>query len=1039
MKAFLKYGAIGLVAVAALVLAFVVWGYMPVPPFEPVAYEAETPVHWPTDGWRHSTPEEQGMSSETLVAMMAFYEQSRVEDPELYIDSMTIVRNGHIVAEFYPNPLYPRGEMHVIHSATKSIVSALVGIAVDRGHIPSVDVPVVDLFPDRQIQNLDDRKRRMTIRDLLSMETGLHSRDSYLYAHEGLFQMQHASDWLQFALDLPMAAEPGERFDYSNISTFLLSTIIMKTTGSDTLEFANEHLFRPLGIEDVKWEWNSEGQPVAWARMWLEPDDMAKIGLLYLQQGRWDGEQVIPADWVRQSLTPSAYPPNAVDVLDADMSKNQEASSRNWVGQRFFRPFADGYGYQWWLDRDGYYAALGNGGQYIMVAPEENLVFVVTSKSRGLAQFMPATLFLDFVVPSVRSDAPLAADEAALADLQALASPPAPVERVSAVPDLPAIATQISGATYAMETNPFNTDDIRFVFDPEKNHAELSYTARETWKVDYEIGLDGVRRFTKTNDSVFAAVGRWTSATTFSIDVEIVGYSTFDRWEFTFEGDTIRVTEFSIAGDYSYGGRARYGEVGRAPQPGHSRTSSLNTPVHAFGPAQASSGSDTDSEDEPAGVSFLPSVSQGDSPQRELGGELLATEAILSRMVGEGPRRPRIENPASQLMEEEPPSGPQHTPDLRDRALPVRNVMDDPEVEDRVERLILGVDGRDISDAQLDSIGHETGKPTTRFLHHVRVEVDGSYVRCAELGEDDLGADTSTAADLEHVAPIDRSAQPAEERCLMSTLPTGANRIVHQDLLDSVQLHPPTSFAVLGGWARGHRATRTRVLQLDDPPFSSGVHHLAHGAACRRHCIRQAAAGWPGRDVASDFMSRRELSGAGSGLAIAPGRALPTPPDGDTIRRSRASHEEAHPDPRHRTRSGLSRLRRCLLRADRAGRGRRSPHDRRSWGGIPDSPLGCGPCRSAVARRAIPGPALARAAAGEPAGRTRAGWLDSMPSRSRDPRRCDASGADARLHPEVPPRCGRRPDPDPREGTRHVRPGLRQAGPHPSRPLLAAR
>ena len=206
--------------------AFVMWGYMPVPTFEPVVYERKTPDYWPTKRWQYSTPEEQGMSSETLVEMMAFYEESRTEDDGLYIDSMTVIRNGYIVADFYNNPLYPRDEVHVLHSVAKSIVSALVGITIDKRYIESVDVPILEILADRVIENVDERKRAMTIRDLLSMETGLHSRDSYIYQYEGLFEMQHTDDWLQYALDLPMAAEPGERFDYSNISTFLLSAIV---------------------------------------------------------------------------------------------------------------------------------------------------------------------------------------------------------------------------------------------------------------------------------------------------------------------------------------------------------------------------------------------------------------------------------------------------------------------------------------------------------------------------------------------------------------------------------------------------------------------------------------------------------------------------------------------------------------------------------------------------------------------------------------------------------------------------------------------
>ena len=531
MKTLLKGLLILTGLLAALIAALVVWAYMPVAKFEPVAYEPTEPDYWPTEGWRRATPEERGMSSETLVDTMAFYEESRKQDDELYIESMTVVRDGYIVADFYTNPLYPRDELHVMHSATKSIVSALVGIAIDRGHIESVDALVVEIFSNREIKNLDERTQAMTIRDLLSMETGLHSRDSYIYQYEGLFEMQRTDDWLQYALDLRMAAQPGERFDYSNISTFLLSAVLMEATGVETLEFARRTLFAPLGIEDIIWEWNSEGYPMAWARMWLKPNDMAKIGLLYLQQGEWEGEQIIPADWVRESLTPFAYQKNAVAILNADMSRDGEASTRNWVAQRFFRPFADGYGYQWWLHRDGHYSAVGTSGQFIVVAPEQNLIFVVTAKSSGLAQFFPASLFFDFVLPAIESDEPLPANRTALAELAALAGPPEYSREPTEVPALPPIATAVSGVTYVMEANPFNTNNLRFVFDAEKDFAELSYTARESWKIDCKIGLDGVHRFAESKPSRVAAVGEWISPNTFHVETEILGYSSFDTWE----------------------------------------------------------------------------------------------------------------------------------------------------------------------------------------------------------------------------------------------------------------------------------------------------------------------------------------------------------------------------------------------------------------------------------------------------------------------------------------------------------------------------
>lgn len=180
------------------------------------------------------------------------------------------------------------------------------------------------------------------------------------------------------------------------------------------------------------------------------------------------------------SVTPHAYPKNAVNILNADFSKNSKESNENFFSSRFFRPFSDGDGYQWWLDRDGSYTALGTGGQYLMVSPEHDLVFVVTSKSRGLGQFFPAKLFHDHVLPSVQSEQPLPGDEVAQVRLIDLVGPPDDPKPAKPVPALPAIASAVSGVTYVLEDNPFNTDLLHFSFQSGQDHAQVSYTARES-------------------------------------------------------------------------------------------------------------------------------------------------------------------------------------------------------------------------------------------------------------------------------------------------------------------------------------------------------------------------------------------------------------------------------------------------------------------------------------------------------------------------------------------------------------------------------
>jgi CubicO group peptidase (beta-lactamase class C family) len=358
------------------------------------ATPAADPDHrapWPTGGWPTSTPEEQGVDSELLAQMLA-----TIQEQDHALDSVTIARHGYLIldATVYP---FPPGAKHAIHSCTKSIVSALAGIAVDQGYI-GVNQSVLDLFPGREVAHLDPEKETMTLEHLLTMTTGWECRDSYLYRWRGLEQMAQADDWVQFMLDLPMAEEPGTHFEYCNGASFLLSAIIQEATGMSALDFAEEHLFGPLGISDVEWPSNPQGISIGWGRLRMKPHDMAKIGYLYLNEGLWDGEQIVPLEWVQ-----------------ASRRKHTPATLQ------------DGYGYQWWIDDDGYYMALGYAGQFIFVLPEEDMVVVFASDLEERDFYVPQELLTGFVLPAVRSSTPLPENRDGVAllrsQIEALARP----------------------------------------------------------------------------------------------------------------------------------------------------------------------------------------------------------------------------------------------------------------------------------------------------------------------------------------------------------------------------------------------------------------------------------------------------------------------------------------------------------------------------------------------------------------------------------------------------------------------------------------
>ena len=223
------------------------------------------------------------------------------------------------------------------------------------------------------------------------MTSGLACRDSYLYRWKGLIEMRASSDWAQHVLDLPMAEAPGERFEYGNGVSYLLSVIIQNTTGMRTLAFARQHLFEPLGIKDVGWDTSPQGVDIGWGEMRLRPHDMARFGWLYLNQGRWGDRQIVPQAWVA-------------------------ASTRGHIDATFF----DRYGYQWWVDDSGYYAAVGFKGQRIFVVPEKNMVVVFTGDLTGKESLAAHKLLEAFIIPAASSIKALpsnAKDHARLAQL----------------------------------------------------------------------------------------------------------------------------------------------------------------------------------------------------------------------------------------------------------------------------------------------------------------------------------------------------------------------------------------------------------------------------------------------------------------------------------------------------------------------------------------------------------------------------------------------------------------------------------------------
>jgi CubicO group peptidase (beta-lactamase class C family) len=329
----------------------------------------------PAEGWQSTTPEEQGMRSQNLADMMEVIRKNRYS-----IDSVLIIRNGYLVLDAYFYP-FSKGQMHPIHSCTKSIMSGLIGIAIKKGFIKDVNQPLTEFFSQKKIANMNAFKRSITLEHLLMMASGFDCQDSYFYDWKGIFEMKKSGDWAQYVLDLPMAGPPGKNFEYCNGVSYLLSAIIQNSTKMKTMDFAQKHLFNPLGISEIEWESSPQGIDIGYAGMWLIPHDMAKIGWLFLNRGKWGQTQILPASWI-------------------------EVSTRGHIEAN---P-GDYYGYHWWVNDDGSYAAIGYKGQFIFVVPEINTVVVFTGDLAGGTFFIPMELMADYVIPSVTSSKSLPID-----------------------------------------------------------------------------------------------------------------------------------------------------------------------------------------------------------------------------------------------------------------------------------------------------------------------------------------------------------------------------------------------------------------------------------------------------------------------------------------------------------------------------------------------------------------------------------------------------------------------------------------------------
>tara|TARA_R110002020_G_scaffold108281_2_gene251057 strand:- start:38355 stop:39962 length:1608 start_codon:yes stop_codon:yes gene_type:complete len=318
-----------------------------------------------------STPEEQGISSETIINLI-----NEIEKSEIQFHSLMIVHNGYVVAEGWWYP-YAADLKHQLYSLSKSFTSTAVGLAVKEGLL-TVEDQVISFFPDDQPEEISDYLRSMKVKHLLTMSVG-HSEDT-----TGQLRNDPDGNWVKKFLSLPIANEPGSVFLYNTGATFMLSAIVQKVTGEKLIDYLQPRLFEPLHIEGMDWLENPQGINTGGYGLRVKTEDIAKLGQLYLQKGKWGDEQILTEEWVNEATTKR---------IDSKGSNPNDPPVTDWN---------QGYGYQFWMSQSGGFRADGAFGQFSLVSPDHNTVVSITEESFNTQRSM--TLIWENLYPNLSNE-----------------------------------------------------------------------------------------------------------------------------------------------------------------------------------------------------------------------------------------------------------------------------------------------------------------------------------------------------------------------------------------------------------------------------------------------------------------------------------------------------------------------------------------------------------------------------------------------------------------------------------------------------------
>jgi len=444
------------------------------------------------------TPESLGVSSRSVAG---FLDELGEEQPGA-IHGMVLMRHGKVVAKGWWDPYRPEYP-HMLYSLSKSFTSTAVGIAQEEGLL-SIDDPVISFFPDLAPEDPSPHLKAMRIRDLLKMCSGHQEGTMPRITGEG--------SWVKAFLHLDVEHKPGTHFHYNTGATFMLAAIVQKVSGETLVDYLTPRLFDPLGIKDPHWSMNPEGINMGGFGLNITTEDIARFGQLLLQKGSWKGQQLVPAAWIEEATS-----------FQASNGSNPESD------------WDQGYGYQFWMCKNGYYRGDGAFGQYCIVMEDLDAVLAINSGSSDMQGIL--NLVWEHLVPAMQED-PLPEDPDGTAMLKRkLASlRMEPLEGKKKSP----LAKAVSGRTYKMDPNTLGILAATLEFDSRETHVSLvTPDGEKRFSAGFEDWVEGAMKVPIWESDQMSVSGAWTSEDTYKAELVYTETPHIAYMTFRFDEDRV--------------------------------------------------------------------------------------------------------------------------------------------------------------------------------------------------------------------------------------------------------------------------------------------------------------------------------------------------------------------------------------------------------------------------------------------------------------------------------------------------------------------